>query len=150
MKLSAKLFTIRHNSRFIHSVIVASSKGRWINCKPDRMQEAFVNINEIPTHVMTWGKWIEESFADHEREVVICITGNPGLPGFYTQFLSTLHNNLDAKTPVWVIGEHCIRFHFNLHLSYDFLLKVTQAMTNRPRRVYARCRRYQATNQSSN
>ncbi|CAD7089063.1 unnamed protein product [Hermetia illucens] len=68
------------------------------------MQEAFVNINEIPTHVMTWGKWIEESFADHEREVVICITGNPGLPGFYTQFLSTLHNNLDAKTPVWVIG----------------------------------------------
>lgn len=71
------------------------------------MQEAFVNINNIPTHVFTWGKWIEESFKD-EKEVVICITGNPGLPGFYTEFGGALQRELGAdghNLPVWVIGE---------------------------------------------
>lgn len=68
------------------------------------MQEAYININDIPTHIMTWGKWIEESFTADMKEVVICITGNPGLPGFYTQFMSTIHQNIDSNIPVWVIG----------------------------------------------
>lgn len=67
------------------------------------MQEAFVMINDVPTHIMTWGKWIEESFTN-EKEVIICITGNPGLPGYYTKFLSTLHNNLNQSIPIWLIG----------------------------------------------
>lgn len=37
------------------------------------MQEAFININSIPTHIISWGPWIEESFS--KKEVVICITG---------------------------------------------------------------------------
>lgn len=32
------------------------------------------------------------------------ILGNPGLPGFYTIFGSTLYNELDKQVPVWVIG----------------------------------------------
>jgi len=67
------------------------------------MQEAFININSIPTHIISWGPWIEESFS--KKEVVICITGNPGLPGFYTQFMRTIHENIDPDIPVWVIGE---------------------------------------------
>lgn len=66
------------------------------------MQEAYVNINSIPTHIFTWGKWIEETLT--EKEVVICITGNPGLPGFYTEFAGTLQKEL-GDLPVWVIGE---------------------------------------------
>lgn len=66
------------------------------------MQEAYVNINDIPTHIMTWGKWIEESL--DTKEVVICITGNPGLPGFYTRFLHELHASLDHQMPIWLIG----------------------------------------------
>ncbi|ALC42990.1 CG9186 [Drosophila busckii] len=70
------------------------------------MQEAFVNINSIPTHIITWGKWIEESL-DGVQEVVICITGNPGLPGFYTEFGGALQQQLGLEgrdLPVWVIG----------------------------------------------
>ncbi|KAH8371052.1 hypothetical protein KR093_006002 [Drosophila rubida] len=70
------------------------------------MQEAFVNINNIPTHIISWGKWIEESLND-TKELVICITGNPGLPGFYTEFGGALQKELGAgghNLPVWVIG----------------------------------------------
>ncbi|KNC34320.1 hypothetical protein FF38_05989 [Lucilia cuprina] len=67
------------------------------------MKEAFVNICNVPTHIFTWGGWIEESMED-VKEVAICITGNPGLPGFYTEFCGELHKRLDEKMPVWVIG----------------------------------------------
>ncbi|KXJ69269.1 hypothetical protein RP20_CCG028031 [Aedes albopictus] len=67
------------------------------------MQESYPVIGKVPTHILTWGKWIEESLGDH-KEVVLCITGNPGLPGFYTQFLSTVHECLNKEMPVWVIG----------------------------------------------
>lgn len=66
------------------------------------MQEAFVNIANVPTHIMTWGHWIEESFT--KKEVIICFTGNPGLPGFYTKFLATIHENVGTDIPVWIIG----------------------------------------------
>lgn len=68
------------------------------------MQEAYVNVNNIPTHILTRGKWIEESFSNNQKEVVIIITGNPGLPGFYTKYISTIHENLVDDIPVWVIG----------------------------------------------
>lgn len=69
------------------------------------MQEDYVEIGELPTHIMTWGKTLNESFQKEEKEVCICITGNPGLPGFYTTFLSTIHEELGKKMPVWVIGQ---------------------------------------------
>lgn len=53
---------------------------------------------------MGWGKWIEESL-DDVKEIAICITGNPGLPGFYTEFLGELHKRLETNIPVWVIGK---------------------------------------------
>lgn len=69
-----------------------------------KMQESYPVVGKVPTHILTWGKWIEESLND-QKEIVICITGNPGLPGFYTQFLSTIHECLNKELPVWVIGE---------------------------------------------
>lgn len=67
------------------------------------MQEAFLNISSIPTHIMSWGPWVDESFS--KNEVVICIPGSPGLPGFYADFMSTIHHNIDPDIPVWLIGE---------------------------------------------
>ncbi|XP_061401661.1 lipid droplet-associated hydrolase-like [Musca vetustissima] len=67
------------------------------------MKEAFVNICNVPTRIITYGGWVEESM-DDVREVAICITGNPGLPGFYGEFCETLHERLEKKMPVWVIG----------------------------------------------
>lgn len=62
-----------------------------------------MDICDIPTHIVTWGKWIEESLGD-TKEIVLCITGNPGTPGYYKKFVSTIHANLDPNIPVWLIG----------------------------------------------
>ncbi|XP_063699444.1 lipid droplet-associated hydrolase-like [Culicoides brevitarsis] len=69
------------------------------------MQDKYVNIAEIPTRILTLGKWIEEPFdAAKEKEIVLVITGNPGVPGFYTAFITTLYQQLGRKLPVWIIG----------------------------------------------
>lgn len=71
------------------------------------MQEAFINISDIPTHVMTWGHWIEESY--NSKEVVLCITGNPGLVGFYTKFMSCISETIGREIPVWIIGKTIVK-----------------------------------------
>ena len=35
---------------------------------------------------------------------ILIITGNPGLGGFYIDFMDTLYNNLDVKTPIWCLS----------------------------------------------
>lgn len=71
------------------------------------MNESFVLINDVPTHIFTWGPWIEESFS--RKEIVLCITGNPGLAGYYTQFLATIYETLGKDIPVWIIGMNSIQ-----------------------------------------
>jgi len=66
------------------------------------MQEGYVEVAGVPSHIMTWGKWIEEPWKNTPKELCLVITGNPGLPGFYTTFCKTLHESLNI--PVWVIG----------------------------------------------
>ena len=66
------------------------------------MNESYEIINSVPTHVFTYGKKLNEEFGD-QKELVISITGNPGLAGFYLPFLSTLHQELN-ELPVWGIG----------------------------------------------
>lgn len=67
------------------------------------MHEAFIDVNNVPTHVMTWGDWIEADLSK-QREIVLCIPGNPGLPGYYTRYLAELHYQLGKDIPVWIIG----------------------------------------------
>lgn len=89
-----------------------------------------MNLNGIPTHIITWGKWIEESLND-VQEVVICITGNPGLPGFYTEFGGALQQELSSdgqNLPVWVIGES-----YKHYLQLLRLLTVFAGFMCRPR-----------------
>lgn len=66
------------------------------------MRETFIPIADVPTHVMAWGPWIEETFP--RKEVIICITGNPGLVGYYSHFLATVHEHVAADVPVWTLG----------------------------------------------
>lgn len=68
------------------------------------MQEGFVEINSVPTHIFTWGHWIQDKFDSKTKEIVLIVSGNPGLPGFYTTFGSTLYNEFNKEVPVWVIG----------------------------------------------
>lgn len=40
------------------------------------MQDGFVEINSVPTHIYTWGQWIEDQFdEDRKKEIVLVITG---------------------------------------------------------------------------
>lgn len=67
----------------------------------------FISINNVPTFVRTWGKWIEEPL-DDTRELILVLPGNPGVTSFYTIFLSRLYENLNRETPIWIIGEYLV------------------------------------------
>jgi hypothetical protein len=40
------------------------------------MIEGYIDLNGVPTHLLTWGKWVENGFQPHEHEVVSSITLN--------------------------------------------------------------------------
>lgn len=65
------------------------------------MNSSFVNLNNIPTLVRTWGRWVEESPKSNE-DIVILIPGNPGVTGYYQYFLQRLHDNLGYTC--WAVG----------------------------------------------
>lgn len=67
------------------------------------MQRAFLEINGVRTNVLTYGKWVEESFKPTEpKDVILVIPGNPGVTGFYKMFMHTL--NEKTGYPVWIVG----------------------------------------------
>lgn len=74
------------------------------------MIEGYIDINNVPTHILCWGTWINDHFNETTKDIVLVITGNPGLPGFYSSFASTLFNELNGgfggkrKFPIWIIG----------------------------------------------
>lgn len=68
------------------------------------MKEGFVEVNSVPTHVFCWGQYVADAWEAESKELILVVTGNPGLGGFYTAFCSTLFDELDQKTPVWCIG----------------------------------------------
>ncbi|GFG30462.1 hypothetical protein Cfor_09305 [Coptotermes formosanus] len=43
------------------------------------MTEGFVIVNGVSTHVITWGGWVEDKLNADHKELVLLITGNPGL-----------------------------------------------------------------------
>lgn len=66
------------------------------------MNEAILNINNVPTKIVTWGQWIEEDFKSSSKDVIILIPGNPGITEFYKDFMKTIYEN--TGIPVWAIG----------------------------------------------
>lgn len=66
----------------------------------------FINIKGSLTYVITYGKWIDETFdiANGDNEVIILIPGNPGFAEFYQTFAKRLYEN--TKIPVWVISKY--------------------------------------------
>lgn len=69
------------------------------------MQQAMLKWNGAPTQVATVGRWVEEGLSNTgKRDVVMVITGNPGIPEFYREFIETLKTRLPSEVPVWVVG----------------------------------------------
>ena len=82
-------------------------------------RDGWILVNHVPTHVLTWGGWIEEPVEGDS--VMLCITGTPGLPDFYITFLSKLYEC--TRMPIWIInyaGKFLITFFvlFFLNLIY--------------------------------
>lgn len=67
------------------------------------METKQINVCGVPTKIRTWGKSLGENF--DRKEIVLFITGNPGLSGFYITFLTTLFKFLQGNIPVWIIGK---------------------------------------------
>lgn len=65
------------------------------------MQKGIVNVNGVPTYVCTWGGWIEDDL-NNVTDMVVCISGNPGVTGFYKDFLEAVYANLHM--PVWMLS----------------------------------------------
>lgn len=65
-------------------------------------------LNDVQTRVLTWG----DPFNCVDNDVIVCITGNPGVPDFYNEFASELHRI--TELPVCVVGKYlvaaCVRF----------------------------------------
>lgn len=61
-----------------------------------------VIINDVPTVVETWGRWIEESPSQQNEDIILCIPGNPGVTGYYKNFLQTIYDKLQCT--IWVLG----------------------------------------------
>lgn len=39
------------------------------------MQEGFVEVNSVPTRIITWGQWISDKFDESTKELILIITG---------------------------------------------------------------------------
>ncbi|KAJ8974021.1 hypothetical protein NQ317_006491 [Molorchus minor] len=65
------------------------------------MHQAYLELNKVRTKISTWGRWVEESTKEVE-DIVIIVTGNPGVNGFYDLFAKTLYEKLGYS--VWCIG----------------------------------------------
>ncbi|KAJ8664255.1 hypothetical protein QAD02_005917 [Eretmocerus hayati] len=69
------------------------------------MHCATVKIHDVPTEVITYGRWIEEGIvADGKKDIVIIITGNPGIPAFYKEFAENIQSKLPTEVPIWIVG----------------------------------------------
>ena len=109
--------------RLISSLIKQSRSFSFLPCRSystrfANMKDGFVTVNRVPTRVLTWNQWIKDEFDSKFKSLVLVISGNPGLPGFYTTFGQTLSDEFEGRFPVWVIGHagDCQRLVLNVSI----------------------------------
>ncbi|XP_032528325.2 lipid droplet-associated hydrolase isoform X1 [Danaus plexippus] len=56
-------------------------------------------LNKVNTPILTWGN----PFEANGKEVIFCVTGNPGISDFYIEFAEEMHKTLNL--PVIVVGQ---------------------------------------------
>ncbi|XP_039760420.1 lipid droplet-associated hydrolase [Pararge aegeria] len=61
------------------------------------MKRLYIRLNGVQTPLITWGDPISNN-----ENVIICITGNPGISDFYIEFASELFKSMSI--PICVIG----------------------------------------------
>lgn len=66
------------------------------------MQSTYKTLNKVQTQLFTWG----HPFDCNGSDVIICVTGNPGIPDFYIEFCTEVHKS--TKLPVCIVGKHFV------------------------------------------
>uniref|UniRef100_A0A6I8NRU9 Lipid droplet-associated hydrolase n=1 Tax=Ornithorhynchus anatinus TaxID=9258 RepID=A0A6I8NRU9_ORNAN len=67
----------------------------------------FITCCGVVTQVLKCGPWTELSSNENNGNpqlLILIITGNPGIAGFYIPFLKALYAGLHKRYPVWVIS----------------------------------------------
>ncbi|CAK9803895.1 Lipid droplet-associated hydrolase [Anthophora plagiata] len=70
------------------------------------MYRATLKLNGVPTKVIAEGCWVEEGLTHcTKKDIVILLTGNPGIPEFYEGFVKTIRSRLPStEVPIWIVG----------------------------------------------
>ncbi|XP_011502177.1 PREDICTED: UPF0554 protein C2orf43 homolog [Ceratosolen solmsi marchali] len=69
------------------------------------MYRKTVKVNEVPTEIISCTPWTENKvLQDGKQDIILIITGNPGVPAYYEEFAISLKNCLFKKLPVYIIG----------------------------------------------
>ncbi|XP_043844883.1 lipid droplet-associated hydrolase isoform X2 [Dromiciops gliroides] len=71
------------------------------------LHDEFLVCGEVVTHVLKCGPWSDLfNTEDHSspKLLVLVVTGNPGIPAFYAEFVKALYLSLEKRYPVWVIS----------------------------------------------
>lgn len=63
------------------------------------MHDEYVEVNGVPTRILTFGKWIEEPFKSDEKELILCITGD-----FFSTFFSKFFTDKVIFRKPWTSG----------------------------------------------
>ncbi|XP_022196211.2 lipid droplet-associated hydrolase [Nilaparvata lugens] len=65
-------------------------------------EDNWLMVDDIPTRLLSWGERPGvKSQNSGSKSVILLLTGNPGMIGFYETFLAEIHNQL--AIPVWAI-----------------------------------------------
>ncbi|KAJ2948087.1 hypothetical protein O0L34_g9884 [Tuta absoluta] len=69
-----------------------------LTAQGNSIQFSYLTLNKVSTELITWGN----PFHSKVKDVIICVTGNPGVPDFYIEFGEQLHKS--TGFPVCVVG----------------------------------------------
>ena len=91
------------------------------NAEEISYRDDWLAVDGVPTKFLTWGTWVEDL---RDEDVVLMITGNPGITEFYLQFLNELHKLL--KIPIWAVS-HAGKLCYQLmrYRTFEIILQVS-------------------------
>jgi hypothetical protein len=69
------------------------------------MYHKTLKVNNIATEIISCNPWTDnEIIEDEKQDIIVIITGNPGIPAYYEEFAISLQNSLLRELPLWIIG----------------------------------------------
>ncbi|XP_013413468.1 lipid droplet-associated hydrolase-like [Lingula anatina] len=68
------------------------------------MQSQFLTLHGVPTHVLKCGDVKKGNPSGNEPFLAVIIPGNPGIVGYYEEFMDKLYTLSNKRLPVWAVS----------------------------------------------